>query len=381
MPQVLQGMGAFNGVLPVPTGIVIGFMRDPKTMPYLQYSQLVPAPEVQFSWTKIDPNVSTRLPNLNTFAWQYDDYRPTDKTFKPRAKLESDRLNRWDFSYVVGNATQRIWTNQGINYQAMCDSIRMNHAHLHRAVRVLGGLTGAGWFPQNSTTLDALMASDPEYVAGQSSFDESSGQQYLATGAPNPNFQIIKRALQRVMRAIKFNTNNAVQLEDFQWVLNPDDAQTVARSGEMVEFLKQSPYAREVSTSEIRLNEQYGLPERYAGFKIVVEDTPRVIVNESVTDEGEIDDVTIPDQKDYILASDTCYFTCRVKTGSTTAGLDGSYGSVSYSTVQIFHLNGEARVEAFSEPKHDLVEGHIVMEDKVVVPTTTAAFKLTGFRK
>jgi hypothetical protein len=375
MPQQLQAMGAFNGVLPQPSGIVVAFFRDPRTMPYLQYSQLVAAPEVQFSWTKLDPNLATRLPHLNTFAWQYDDYRPVDKTFRPRAKLEVSRMNRWNFSYVVGNASQRVWQNQGINYQALCDSARMNHAHLHRAVRVLDTLANASWLPGYNAATLAELVGETEPV----SFKDSSGQQYLATGAKNPHFQVIKRALQTVKRAIKFNCNNAVQIEDFQWVLNPVAAQVVARSGEMVEFLKGSPYAKEVATGYMGNAREYDLPAEYGGFRVVVEDTPRVIVTESENDDGEIDDVTVPDQKSYILGDNTCYFTCRVKTGSQNGGLDGSYGTQTYSTVQIFHLNGEARVEAFSEPKHDLVEGNIVMEDKAVVPTTTSAFRLTEF--
>lgn len=374
--SVLQGMGPFNGVLPEASGIVIAFMRNPKTMPYLRYSQFVPAPDVNFTWTKIDPNLSSRLPNLDTFEWPYGGYRPLDNSFRPRVAMEVARIGRRNFSYTVANEAQRIFTKAGINYQGLCDSARMNHAHLHRAVRVITELQGGTWSSGLNSGSPQSLLNLPSPIT----FDESSGQQYQANGAENPAFQIIKRTLQQVMKLIKLNTSNAVSLESFQWVMPPDDAYAIARSGEMVEYLKGSPFAREIATDNLN-GETYGLPARYAGFEIVVEDTPRVITNERVTDTGDIGDVLVPDEKNYIMPAGTSYFTCRMTSNAQNSGLDGMYGTSNYSTVTIFTWNGEAQVEVFGEPKHRLLEGNIVTEDKVIVPTTVSGFRLTDYRR
>lgn len=373
---VIQPMGGFNGLLPVPTGIVVAHLRDPKLMPYLRYAQFVPAPAKIFSYTKLDPNMGTRLPNMNTFAWGYDDDRPQDKTFSIRSKGETGRIKRWNFTTHIGNATQEMWTNQGINYQALANSARLNQAHTHRAQRCLDTLSGASWVSGfNTATPQTLLGlSEPAY------FDDSSGTQRLVTGTKDPAFQIIRRTLQEVMRLMMFNTNNAITVEQFIWVLNPIAAQTIARSGEMVEFLKQSPMAKEITAENQTNYQRYNLPEEYAGFKVVVEDTIRVFTNEQIADEGEVDDVAIgANSKDYILAPDSCYFLCRVRTSGENNGLDGIAGVPSYSTLQIYTLNGEARVEAYSDAENDKVRSHIVLEDSPIVPTTISGFKLTGF--
>lgn len=368
--MTMRAMGAFNGMLPEPTGMVIAFMRDPRNMAFLKYTQLIPAPDLQFLYCKLDHNDPNRLPNLDSFAWPYDDYRPTGKDFKPRADWIDSRVQRWDFPYTIGNATQRIWGKAGINAQALNDRLRMTHAMLHRATRVVAALAAASWGSYNTATPQQLLG-----TAGPAYFDEASGTEKTPAGLANPNFQLIKKTLQVIKRRIHLATNGAVATSDLQWVLSPSDAQLLARTGEMFEALKQSQYARQFSGQDSTMADNWDLPPTYAGFQIVVEDTPRVIVRQKDGDAGTIADLTVPDDKDYILAEGTSYFTSRV------GGLDGAPGTQNFSTVQCWHFGGEARVEAFSEPKHDLIEGHVVYEDKVLVPAPTSGFKLTGFRE
>jgi hypothetical protein len=163
------------------------------------------------------------------------------------------------------------------------------------------------------------------------------------------------------------STNSAVRGAEMMAVLPPTVAEAMATSGEIVNFLKQSIHARDLTDPNI---EEWGLPPSYAGFKLVVEDTPRVYINQH--DDGSVAEVTIPSQKDYILDNNTIYFVSRV------GGLDGGYGFRNFSTVQVYHFGGEARIEAFSEPKHDLVEGHVVLEDNIQVPAVISGFQLTN---
>src|SRR5262249_28609430 len=144
----------------------------------------------------------------------------------------------------------------------------------------------------------------------------------------------------------------------------PAVAEVVAVCGEMVEFLKQSQYANRLAPGEGWNWKDWGLPDTYEGITLVVEDTPRCFINQH--DDGTVADVTVSAQKDYILTGDNVYFVSRV------GGLDGGYGFRNFSTVQLYHFGGEARVEAFSEPKHELVESHVVMEDRVETPALIA---------
>jgi hypothetical protein len=359
--MTLQAIGAVNGTLPVPTGILIGFIRDPASMPYLRYAQLVAAPEVNFQYFRINPDDPVRLVDLNRYAWGYDAYRPEGRDFVMQIEATASSVQRWDFPYTIGNNTQRIWSSRsGISPQAMYNRVRANHARLHRAVRVVQTM---------QTAFTGAQTADLNTMLGTSGagFDLSSGQELLSADVPNPNFQVIKKAFLAVKQRLNLATNNAITGEEMIAVLPVAVAKAIGLSGEMVNFLKQSPYAKELTDPNIR---DWMLPPYYGGFKLVVEDTPRCFINQSAT--GAVADVSVASQKDYILDENSVYFVSR------PGGLDGGYGYQNFSTIQIFHFNGEGRVEAFSEPKHDLTEGHVVLEDKVLAPAPLSGFKLTG---
>jgi hypothetical protein len=150
-------------------------------------------------------------------------------------------------------------------------------------------------------------------------------------------------------------------------------AKAMSESGEMFEALKQykmGPNLTYDTFNGASTVEDWNLPPTYAGFNLVVEDTPRVTINQNAS--GTVADVTDTTEKDYLLTGDDIYFVSR------PGGFKGVAGGKSFSTLQLWHWNGEARIEAFSDPKNDLVEGHVVLEDKVVNPTLVGAYQVTG---
>lgn len=352
--MTMRAFGPFNGLLPQPVqNMVIGFMRDPKTFPLAEYVQYVPAPEIQFMYFKLHPDDPLRLGDLDQYAWARDDYRPTGKSFQLQGDWVDDRTQRWDFPYTLGEDTVRVWRQAGMDVKGLFDDTRASHAALHRAKRVVDGLATA--FTGNQTGTPAALLGQPGAY-----FDRSSGNEL------DPNFQVVKKTFNRVKRRINLATNSVVKGDELIAVLPPVVAEKIAESGEMVEFLKQSSYARDLTDPNVQ---NWNLPPAYAGFKLVVEDTPIVFINQKA--DGSVADVTVPSQKDYLLNTDSVYFVVR------KGGLDGGYGKRQFASVQIYTWQGEARVEAFSEPKHELIEGHIRMDDKVVFPASAAGFALT----
>lgn len=355
-------MGAFSGTMPVPTDMLIGFIRDPKTFAYLQYAQLVNAPEIEFLYAKIDPDDAIRIVDLDDFAWSYDDHRPTGKSFQPRVSWIDDRIQRYDFPYTVGEATLRVWRKNGIDPKMIYDTMRSQHAALHRAARVVAALA-ANLTGSSTATLNTLLG-----TAG-ANLSRSSGTQNLVDGTPDPNFQLFKRMLNRIKRKIHLATNGAIGRDSLCAVIPPNIAQAWSESGECFEALKQSQFAKELQDLPDPMQD-WNIPRRLAGFNLIVEDTPRVFVNQKT--DGTVADVTVSSQKDYILNTDTVYITSR------PGALDGGYGKQNFSTVQVYTFEGGSKVEAFSEPKHELVEGHVVLQDKVLVPATASGFAVTA---
>lgn len=361
--MTLRAFGPYNGTLPVPTKVVVGFMRDPAKMPFLRYAQYQPDTDIQFSYWRLDPDDAVRLVDTNSFAWGYDDYRPNGAGYNPRAELIADRIQRWDFPYRIGQETINTWQKSGISPQQLLDRTRMNHAMLHRAVRCATALTGYSWPAASTATPQGLLG-----LSALTYFNASSGQEFIG-GVPNPAFQIIKRTFQAVKRRLHLQTNGAITGEEMIAILPVSVAQVMATSGEMFEALKQSQFAGELMNPNLT---DWGLPASYGGFKLVVEDTPRCFINQKAS--GVVADITVASEKDYIIADDTIRFVAR------PGGLDGSATGAegkTYSTLSCFIKGGEATVEAFQETKHKLVEGHIVLEDKVVVTAPTSGFALT----
>ena len=376
-------VGPFNGVLPAATGFVYGFMRDPKRAPFLQYTQVVPAPlegNGLFRYCELQPDDPNRIVSLDEYAWGFDDPMPSGKGFVVRAKWDSANTSRFAFPYTLGDRTQSGWQKgAGINLSSMYDKIRLGHAILHRATRVATALRGASWPANNTSTLQALHGSPTPAVY----FDTSSGEERLASGAANPNFQLIKRTLNIILRRIDLATNGAMTgEEEFCMVMGPLAAQKIAECGEIVNYLKQNPNAERQLMGRAG---KWEIPQFYQGWKFVVEDTPRTFIRMKA--DGTIADVTVSSEKDYLWSDDSIAFVSR------PGGLDGGYGQQNFSTVQLFTYDGPGAaaqglgdgdlragvyVKAEGDSWNELTKGAIVVEDKPLVPVPTSGFYLTG---
>jgi hypothetical protein len=358
--MTLRAMGALNGVLPEPTKQLVAFMYDKEAVPHVNYCQFVPAPEVNFQYFRLDPDEAVRMVDVNAPAWGYDDYAPTGRAFTVKMEAIPNTVQRWCFPYQVGEATLRVWQKSGIDTKMIYDQMRAGHLVLHRSYRIITALQNFAW-GASTASVQTIMGS------GSAFFDRSSGTELNPDGTPNPNFQIIKRTLQYVKRLLFLQTNTVLKGPEMIWVISPVLASAIATSGEIVNALKQSQFAKELTNPNL---DNWSLPESYAGWKIVVECTPRVIINQ--TDSGTVASVTTPNQRVYMMNNDTSFFVSR------PGGLQGAYGQKAFSTVQLYHFGGEARTEGRTEPWHELVEGRHVTEDRVVIPTNLGGFMLTG---
>lgn len=363
--MTMRAMGPFNGILPEASGQFVGYLRDPSTFPYLNYVQLVPAPETQFRYWVMNSDQAARLPYLNAYDWGWDDYRPTHKEETVDGEWLHDRVNRYDFGYTIGEETIRTWSKAGIDAKSLHDEVTRSKAALHRAARAVNTLRDASWPTNHSSALLTL-------TGGTAYWDQSVGVQLDAAGDEDPRWLVIKQSLNKIKRRIQLATKGVVGRQDLFCIIPPTVAEAISKSGEMNEALKQSQFAKELTDlppGMARNTEDWNLPPRYAGFNFIVEDTVRVKINRQA--DGSLADVTSTSEVDYILDSDTVYFASR------PGGLDGVAGTRSFSTLQCWTWNGEGRVEAFSEPKHQLIDGHYVMEDKYVTPSLISGFKLT----
>lgn len=373
MANVLRPMGPNDATLPIPTGMVQGFIRN-GDLPFTKYSQFVPAPDVQFSYWRLDPDESVRLVDPNLYGWGYDDYTPSGRGETMRAELIADRIRRWAFPYQIGEQTIKSWGKIGIQPRQIYDRNKASLSRLHLANQVVSGLATTS-FGANTATPQQLLG-----LAGPAYFNDSSGTELdPVTGQKNPNYALILNCFQQVKSYIVLGTNGALDGTELIAVMGPATARVIARSGEMREFLKQSQFAKDLTEPNVA---NWNLPPSYGGFKLVVDDTVRCFIHQRAADTEtdaatvDLDEVTSSSEKGFLLDQTATFGTIFFL--SRPGGLDGNYGFQNFSSVQIYTLNGEARVKAESDNWNELIKAAIVMENKVVFPAARASFKLTA---
>lgn len=374
-----RAMGPRNAVLPAATASVIGFMRNPDMFPYQKYVQFVPLDDVSnglYRFPTIHPDDPARIVNYAEFAWGWDDPRPAGEGFKPRVIWTAGETSRYSFGYTLGQRTQDAWAkNTKINPQNLYSKMRLGHAMLHRASRAVDAIRGYSWPSYNTSTLQSLMGSPTPAVF----YDQSSGQETLPSGLPNPSFQIIKKSQNVIMRRLDLLTNGALTGNEFCMVFGPKVAQKIAESGEIVNYLKQQAGAKQ---DLMVRNGKWGIPDEYNGWQLVVEDTPRVYIRPTDTTTTFADPTTAStrtgsgasvayNERDYVWNDDTILFTSRA------GGLDGQYGENNFSTVQMFYYGGLATVVGETDTWNQVIKGAIDIEDDFKVAAPISGFKLT----
>jgi hypothetical protein len=194
----------------------------------------------------------------------------------------------------------------------------------------------------------------------------------------------LETAILAAMRIVNLLTNSQVKFSQMRIVLGPDDALSIASSAEITNYVRETPFSREIQErthSGANLNELWGLPATYTGLPLVVEDASIVLgVSASAgplpyvaaTEPGGAGQATAGTDRVYIWPKGTAVLLSRI------GGLDGIYGSPSFSTVQLYHYKQLLRVSAFDDPKHERTDIHVTEQVAVVIAGDVAGVMITG---
>lgn len=360
--------GAFNGFVAEPSKYAVGFVRDPKRFMLNQYVQYVPSPAVLSRYWQMDPDDPSRVVNLDENSWAYGAYRPAGRGTTLNGQWLPVTIQRWDFPYTLDDQTIESWRLGGFDAQVLYNAVTLQRGMTHRTARVLNQLVNANW-GNNTSSANTLNN-------GRGFLDTASGTELNpATGAPNPNYRAIFWTLQAAKIQIDILTNSAVGPGEYIWLISPALALAIGGSGELAEIVKQminSPRLLiempEKGAGKWR-NSKWGCPDEYAGFEIVVEDTVQTTVRRNA------DGVTVAQiftGKNFILNGGTSYILTRPD------GIDTFPGKPSFATIQLHWYEYETKISLFSEPKHELVEGHATFQDAPVVVAAQAGWQITG---
>jgi len=352
MPQIPRYLSPTNGFIPEASGQAIAYVRDKKRFKINQYVQLVNAPKPIVLYATLDPDQPARVPNADYFKWPPGNLAPSSWNNTGNFIWTQVEVERYAVPYTVDY--QAVEAADGWNPKAFFSASSVQQAMTIQTQRLVALVTTvANWstFTGDANTLNG-----------------GFGTWNLASDVPgSPNFLAIKKTLLQVKQNIALNTNGMVGLDDLILVIGPDLAASMAETSEIHHYLARQERSLAVLKGEDPdVTTEYGLPNPLYGFKVVVEDGVQV------TQLPDSSGTPATTNRSFIFPS-TMAVVC-----SRPGGLNGSYGSPSYSTLQRYFYKYDMSVETFDRPRHKLFETRVVDQFKEVLAAARSGYLVTN---
>lgn len=350
--MALRFVGNYSGYLPKETGQVVAFCRKKEQFKLNSYCQWVDAPTKLGVYSKYERDQFVRLTDTNMHTWADGDDRPKGLANKLRKEMADFRCLRKSFDWELG-------------YEAVEHAKNFSLKPAHMAAAVSQAMTE---LTQRVITVLQTASNWGSNVADANTLNGGRGKWSTASDDPNsPNYNAIFLTLTAVADVVNLLTNANVQPKDLRVVLSPTAARLTAASPEMTNYCRESPHAKEIL--EKGLDPTYsawGLPSQYKGFEFVVEDAP------IVTDKPNEDGTEATTGRTRIKNDTSAIMMSR------PGGLDGEFGTPSFSTIQLYHYGPQLEVEAFDAPEHRKVNGHVTTNVAVELAAAIAGHLVTN---
>lgn len=348
-----------NTFIPQATGQAIAYVRDPAKFKINQYVQGVKADKPVFAYAFLDPDAPVRLVTDEEFDWPDGNPRPRPAANIANFKWLYATCVRRDYGWTLGE--QAVETADGFNPKAFQNAIILSLAMTNRTFRFITLMETASQWGTNTADANSLNG-------GRGKWDKASDDE------SSPYYLAIKRTLLEVARQINLATNGMVgdddPMSEMSLILSPATALAIAETSEIHNYIKQSPVAlAQVKGDAPGQNKKWGLPDYLYGFKIIVESAPRV-KNRIKDASGTVS--TLDTDKVYMKSATSAVVCCR------PGGLDGNYGSPSFSTFQRYYYKYDLQVEARKVDWDKLYEAHIVDQFIEVLAAPQSGYLITN---
>lgn len=350
-----------NVYLPRETGLVEGYIRKPEEFKLNQYITYMKTDTMVNSYARIGRDQGIRFKSADEFVWHDGDQRPSGEAgLKIPFEWVEFRCTRRDVAWQIGHQT--------LEQSATGFDLRAQHAshaamllmtmRTHRVLKMLE--TESNWTSVNHVKTAAQLSGN----AGADSLWKNA-----SSDSKSPAYLSIWKSISEAARLVMLDTNASVKMKDLLLIVSPALALEMAQSDEISNYVREQAGSEKIMRDGFDDYDTYlGLPSRYRGIKIVVEETPEVF--------GE--NPTMPETNStnrlYAKSSESAVLVAR------PGGLDGVPGSKSFSTAQIFHYKGLMGVEAFDDPKHKRLEGHTFESTAEELVAPVSGFLIQGTR-
>jgi hypothetical protein len=344
-------------VLPEVTGQVVGFVRDGKRFPVNSWVQYINVDNPQFMYYELERDQSVRIVDDKLFVWEDGSYRPSGNHNLTRFKATDGRCMRRYYPWTLGEQAIEVNRKHGAVDPELVESKSCaSQAMVNRTNRIVNLLeTSANW---NGSTATA------------NSLNGGAGKWDTASDDPtDPNYLAINKSLMEAITRITLLTNGVVGINDLRLVLSPRAATKMSQTAEVHNYVKFGSDGRKIITETLgNPSVTWGMPSEIYGIPVVVETCVRV----STPPVADGTQVTIASgNRTFVKNDDTAFLVSRA------GGLDGVYGSKSFSTVQCYFYKYEMAVEARNDGWNKLAEGGVVEQFQEVLAAPAAGFLIT----
>lgn len=319
--------------------LVIEYSRNPAKFALNQYVKLVPVTKDVGYYAKITAEEAGRVLDGNRAnVWEDGNEAPMGDGNLESFEFDKYATKRYAYPFTLGQKTinQASWDVLASHARIAAQRAMTNRVQLVNTVLTTGGNWGA-----NTSTASAL-------VGGY--LDQSTSTTML-----------IQTTILTVAENILKATLGVVQLSDMVMILNPTTARRLAKSQEIVDHIKQSPYALAQIRGDVpNQNGKWGLPDTLFGVKVVIEDAVKVTSRKG----GTV-------ARSFIHPDGSILFVSRPD------GIEGTEGQPSFATVTLF-VYEEMSVEQMADPNNRRVVGRVVDDFGTEITAPASGYLVTS---
>lgn len=345
--------GPYDGYVPsteASGGLIVGYSRNPNTFAINRYSQMFPSKYMLGLYYEYTSHNAARVvsPTAADDEWADGDACPPGLNNLESFASRAYRTKRRVYPFTLGELTTE---------QMSFDMLLTNsHDMAQRCMTVRTMLAQAGLTAAFTGATNTAAVNGGILPAGQGWDTGSVG--YSGNAGPN-----VFTSIQYGLVAVHLATIGAVREDQMCLVINPRTAQAIARSTEVQDYLKQSPFAlAQLRGDSPSQNGKWGLPDTFHTIGIEVEDA--VII----TSNKEAATLNIG----YVMGDQTAYLISRPNK------LVGLAGSRTFSTLQIFFYKDEMTSEVFNDKNNKRYLSRIISNYTPVVASTKGGFMFTN---
>jgi hypothetical protein len=354
------------------------FGRDPKKYAVNRWTEIRPVTKEKgyFLRWKSEQALRSRYGDLRDKVWAEGTPRPRGQNNLEQFAFVPYQATRFQESFTIGSLTlsQADWPLHNMQTQVIAQQMMQD-----RTIFAANALANAAW-ASNQANVDGTYGA----LNGNAAL-LGAGHNFTNGTSTNPYIKIAFQAAFNIMTKL---TGGAISIRDVAAVMSPDTALAISVSGEVNDIMARSQFAMPNLTGDLWFNEEWAIPDKLYGFRIIVEKTVQLTTRKTFVDAplsaysyviptGTIYFVTIPekrDEKGQVAANVTPNMVPGSEKMEGGEDKKENYYPTT-STIVGFYLE-ELTIEAMEFPWDRLVSGSVVSNFDMQLSSWKSGFQL-----